>query len=68
MYMQIYIQRALTEDTLVVDILDDEPDTCWEHTAEDVQVEDEGDPGGGLVLGDRGYDRYMNLSVTRVPQ
>jgi len=42
--------HLLTKDSLIVDVLDAEPEACWEGADQDVQVKEEGDPGGGLVL------------------
>jgi len=40
----------LTKDPFVINVLDAEPEACWEGTDEYVQVKEEGDPGGGLML------------------
>lgn len=54
---------AITKDPLIVDVLDAEPEACWESTNEDVQVKEEGDPGGGLVLRHRCDDGNVDLSI-----
>lgn len=54
---------ALTEDALVVDVLDAEPEARREGADQDVQVEEEGHPGGGLVLGHRRDDGDVDLGV-----
>lgn len=54
---------VITKDPLVVDVLDAEPEACWESTDQDVQVKEEGDPGGGLVLRHRRNDGNVDLSV-----
>ena len=42
------------EDALVVDVLDAVPEAHREDAGQDVQVEEEAEPGGGLVLGHTG--------------
>ena len=64
----IPLELILTENPLVVDVLDDEPGASGEHTDEDVQVKEEGHPSSRLVFGDRSDDGDVNLGVTRVPQ
>ena len=59
---------VLTEYPLIINILDNKPDTSWEHTHQNMQIKEEGDPCGGLMLRHRGYDRYMYLSITCVIQ
>lgn len=54
---------ALTKDAFIVDVLNAEPEARWEGADEDVQVEEEGHPGGGLVLRDRRYDGYVDLCI-----
>ncbi len=54
----------LTKDSLIIDVLDAEPEACWEGADEDVQVKEERDPGGGLVLWHRGDDRDVDLCVS----
>lgn len=56
-------EPQLTKDALVVDILDAEPEACWEGADQDVEVEEERHPGGGLVLRHRRDDGDMDLSV-----
>ena len=58
----------LTEDALVVDVLDDEPGSSREDGDEDVEVEEEWDPGGRLVLRHRRDARDVDLGVAGVPQ
>lgn len=41
---------ALTKNTLIIDVLDAEPEACWEGADKDVQVKEKRHPGGGLVL------------------
>lgn len=53
----------LTKDTLIVDVLNAEPEACWESTDEDVKVKEEGHPGGGLVLRHRCYNGNVDLSI-----
>ena len=52
-----------TKDSLVVDVLDAEPEAGWEGADQDVEVEEEWDPGCGLVLRHRGDDWDVDLSV-----
>lgn len=47
---QLFHDTALTKDTLIIDVLNAEPEACWEGADEDVKVKEEGHPGGGLVL------------------
>lgn len=54
---------VLTEHSLVVDVFDTEPEACREGAHQDVEVEEEGDPGGGLVLWHRGDDGDVDLCV-----
>ncbi len=54
----------LTKDSLIIDVLDAEPEACWEGADEDVQVKEERDPGGGLVLWHWGDDRDVDLCVS----
>ena len=54
---------GLTEDALVVDVLDAEPEAGGEGADQDVEVEEEGDPGGGLVLRHRRDDGDVDLGV-----
>lgn len=53
----------LTKDALVVDVLDAEPEASWEGADKDVEVKEEGDPGGGLVLRYRGNYGNVDLGV-----
>ncbi len=59
---------ALTEDPLVVDVLDAIPDPHGKDGSEDVQVEEEGKPSRRLVLRDGGDDGDMYLGVAGVPK
>ena len=56
------------EDALVVDVLDAVPEADGKDAGQDVQVEEEGEPGGRLVLADTGNDRDVDLCVAGVPQ
>ena len=47
---KLFQDTALTKDSLIIDVLNAEPEPCWEGADEDVKVEEEGHPGGGLVL------------------
>lgn len=46
----LFHDAALTKDTFIIDVLNAEPEACWEGADEDVEVKEEGHPGGGLVL------------------
>lgn len=52
-----------TKHSLIVDVLDAEPQARRERAHQDVKVEEERDPGGGLVLRHRRYDGDVDLSV-----
>lgn len=54
---------VLTEHSLIIDVFDTEPEACREGAHQDVEVEEEGDPGGGLVLRHRGDDGDVDLRV-----
>lgn len=54
---------ALTKDTFIVDVLNAEPEACWEGADEDVKVKEEGHPGGGLVLRYWCYNGNVDLSI-----
>lgn len=41
---------GLTKDAFVIDVFNTEPEACWEGADKDVEVKEEGHPGGGLVL------------------
>ena len=56
------------EDALVVDVLDDVPQANGERQHQDVQVEEEREPRGRLVLRNGCDDRNVDLGVARVPQ
>lgn len=56
-------EAPLTEHSLIVDVLDAEPQACREGAHQDVEVEEEGDPGGWLVLRHRRYDGDVDLGV-----
>lgn len=45
-------------------MLHDKPDASWEDTDENVEIKEEGGPGGGLVLRDTGYDGNVDLGIT----
>ena len=53
----------LTEDAFVIDVLDDEPGSSQEDGDEDVEVKEERDPGGQLVLQHRCDDREVDLGM-----
>lgn len=55
--------RALTKDTFIIDVLNAEPEACWESADEDVEVKEEGHPGGGLVLRYWCYNGNVDLSI-----
>ena len=59
---------TLTEYALVVDLLDDEPQSGGKDADEDMQIKEEGHPCCGLVLRHGRDDRDVNLGVARVPQ
>ena len=44
-------------------MLHDKPDPRREDTHQDMEVKEEGGPGGGLVLGDTRNDGDMDLGV-----
>lgn len=46
----LFHDTALTKDTFIIDVLNAEPEACWEGADKDVEVKEEGHPGGGLVL------------------
>lgn len=54
---------VLTEDALVVDVLDAEPEACREGAHQDVQVKEERHPSSGLVLRHRRDDGNVDLGV-----
>ena len=60
---KLFQDTALTKDSLIIDVLNAEPEPCWEGADEDVKVEEEGHPGGGLVLRYWCYDGDVDLSV-----
>ena len=53
----------MTKDSLIREVFHDEPYPRGEHTHQDVQVEEEGGPGGGLVLRHTGYDGDVDLGI-----
>ena len=59
----VYLNTFPTKYTFVVDVLDAEPETCWEGADQDVEVEEERHPRGRLVLWDRRYDGDVDLGV-----
>ena len=59
---------SLTEDPLVVDVFDAVPQADRVGKHQDVQVEEEAEPGGRLVLRHRRDDGNVDLGVARVPQ
>lgn len=56
-------EAPLTKHSLIVDVLDAEPQACREGAHQDVEVEEEGDPGGWLVLRHRRYDGDVDLGI-----
>ena len=59
---------VLTENSLIGDVLDAEPETDGERGCSDVQVEEERDPCGWLVLGNGRNDRNVNLQPLEIIQ
>ena len=55
------------EDSFVVDVLDAVPEADGEYTGQDVQVEEEWEPGGGLMFAHRCDDGDVDLGVAGVP-
>ena len=53
----------LTKDSLVCEVFHDEPDAGREDADEDVEVEEERGPRGGLVFRDTGYDGDVDLGI-----
>lgn len=49
-YKHLLHDKALTKDAFIIDVLNAEPEACREGADEDVEVKEEGHPGGGLVL------------------
>ena len=56
------------EDAFVVDVPDAVPESDWKDACQDVQVEEEREPGGRLVLAHTGDDRDVDLGVAGVPK
>ena len=56
------------EHPLVIHVLDAIPEADGEDTGEDVQVEEEAEPGGRLVLRHTGNDGDVDLGVACVPK
>lgn len=54
---------ALTKDTFIIDVLNAEPEACWEGAHKDVEVKEEGHPGGGLVFRYWCYNGNVDLSI-----
>lgn len=52
-----------TENAFVIDVFDAKPKACWEGAHQDVQIEEEGDPRGRLVLRHRRDDGDVDLGV-----
>lgn len=61
------MSRLLTEDPLVIDVLDAVPEAHGEGAHQNVQVKEEGKPGGGLVLRHRRYYGDVHLGIGSVP-
>lgn len=59
----IYLNKFPTKHTFVIDVLDAEPETCWEGADQDVEVEEERHPRGRLVFWDRRYDGDVDLGI-----
>lgn len=57
----------LTKHSLIVYMFHTVPHASRKRTHQDVKVKEEGDPGGGLMLGHGGDDWNMDLGVPRVP-
>ena len=53
----------LTKDSLVGEVFHDNPDPSWKDANQNVQVEEEGGPGGGLVLRHTGNDGDVDLGI-----
>lgn len=53
----------LTKHTFVINVLNAKPKACWEGADQDVQVKEERDPGGGLMLRHGCYDGNVDLSI-----
>lgn len=49
-YKHLFPGRALTKDAFIIGVLNTEPEACREGADKDVEVKEEGHPGGGLVL------------------
>lgn len=60
-------KNSLTKNSLIVDILDAVPEANREGAHEDVKIEEERRPGGGLMFRNRCYDRDVDLRVRCVP-
>lgn len=60
----MHFKEIPTKHALIVDVLDAEPQACWEGADQDVEVEEEGHPRRRLVLRHRCYDGDVDLSVT----
>lgn len=56
-------ENGRTEHTLVTDVSDAEPEACWEGAHQDVEIKEERNPGGGLMLRYRRDDGNVNLGV-----
>ena len=59
---------TLTKDSLIIDSLDAVPQANREGGDQDVEVKEEAEPSGGLMLRHWGNDRDVDLGVARVPQ
>ena len=70
-FSEITVNRTknkITENSLVIDLLDTEPHTSRENTNENVQVEEKRRPGSRLMLTDTSDDRNVNLGIAGVPE
>lgn len=56
------------KDVLILEIAEAHVDTSREEPDQEVQIKEEGGPSGGLVLGDGGNDRDVDLGIAGVPQ
>lgn len=54
---------ALTKDAFIIDVLNAEPEACWEGADQNVEVKEERYPGGGLVLRYWCYNGNVNLGI-----
>jgi len=62
------MRDELTKNTLIVDLLDAVPNPDWKNSDEDVEVKEEREPSGRLMLRDGCNDGNVNLGVASVPK